>query len=94
MSQQQRDRKKAQLLRTIQQQRLDLCAGKNAWLDSTAKYDRYWHGLVQWRRYWIVGSGLIALYNVRHPSRLLRWGKRAVGLWGTVRLIRKTLFLR
>ncbi|PWC13289.1 cell division protein FtsH [Brenneria roseae subsp. americana] len=90
MSQQQRNREKAQLLRAIQQQRLDLSAGKNEWLDSTAHYDRYWHSLMQWRRYWIVGSGLIALYGARHPSRLIRWGRRALGLWGTLRLLRKT----
>ncbi|MFC3394307.1 YqjK-like family protein [Brenneria rubrifaciens] len=90
MSQQQRNREKAQLLRTIQQQRLDLSARKSEWLASTARYDRYWQNLVQWRKYWIVGSSLIALYGARHPLRFIRWGRRAIGLWGTAKLLRKT----
>ncbi|MEQ9887724.1 YqjK-like family protein [Pectobacterium zantedeschiae] len=87
---QQRDREKAQLLRRIQQQRLDLSAGKKNWLNTTARYDRGWQSLMQWRKYWIVGSSLVALYGVRHPSRMIRWGRRVVGLWGTFRLVRKT----
>lgn len=94
MSHPQRDKEKVQLLRKIQQQRLDLSANKKYLLGSTAPYDRYWHNLLQWRKYWIVGSGLIAVYGVRHPSRLIRWGRRAVGLWGTLRFFRKTFSSR
>ncbi|MCL2898376.1 YqjK-like family protein [Brenneria tiliae] len=94
MSHQPRDEEKTRLLRKIQQQRLDLSAAKKCWLESTAPYDRYWHNLLQWRKYWVFGSGLIALYGVRHPSRMIRWARRAVGLWGTVRLFRKTFSLR
>ncbi|MCL2891823.1 YqjK-like family protein [Brenneria tiliae] len=94
MSHQPRDEEKTRLLRKIQQQRLDLSAAKKHWLESTAPYDRYWHNLLQWRKYWVFGSGLIALYGVRHPSRMIRWARRAVGLWGTVRLFRKTFSLR
>ncbi|RLM20572.1 cell division protein FtsH [Brenneria alni] len=94
MSHQQRDREKTQLLRKIQQQRLDLSSGKKHWLESTASYDRYWQNLLQWRKYWVIGSGLIAIYGVRHPRRMILWGRRAVGLWGTFRLFRKTFSRR
>ncbi|ATA25439.1 cell division protein FtsH [Brenneria goodwinii] len=94
MSHQQRDKEKIQLLRKIQQQRLDLSANKKSLLESTAPYDRYWHNLLQWRKYWVVGSGLIAIYGLRHPSKLILWGRRAVGLWGTFRFFRKTLSRR
>ncbi|MEE3651256.1 MULTISPECIES: YqjK-like family protein [unclassified Brenneria] len=94
MSHQPRDKEKMQLLRKIQQQRLDLSAGKKQWLESTATCDRYWQNLMQWRKYWVIGSGFIALYGIRHPSRMIRWGRRAIGLWGTVRLFRKTFSLR
>ncbi|MFE8048176.1 YqjK-like family protein [Brenneria goodwinii] len=94
MSHQQRDKEKIQLLRKIQQQRLDLSANKKSLLESTAPCDRYWHNLLQWRKYWVVGSGLIAIYGLRHPSKLILWGRRAVGLWGTFRFLRKTLSRR
>ncbi|MEH2920547.1 YqjK-like family protein [Samsonia erythrinae] len=91
---QQREMKKAQLLRQIQQQRLDLSASKNRWLNATARYDRYWQNLMQWRKFWIAGSGLVALYGIRHPKRMFLWGRRLVGIWGTFRFMRKTLKLR
>ncbi|MEA9390385.1 YqjK-like family protein [Acerihabitans sp. TG2] len=85
---------KAQLLRKIQQQRLDLAAEKQQWFMATAGYDRSWNMLVNLRKYLIAGSSLFALYTVRHPSRLVRWTKRALGLLGTIRLIRSTLLSR
>ncbi|MEE3662285.1 YqjK-like family protein [Brenneria sp. g21c3] len=90
---QQRDKEKILLLRKIQQQRLDLSANKQYLLKSTAPIDRYWSNLMQWRKYWVVGTGLIAVYGIRHPSRLILWGRRAIGLWGTFRFLRKTLAL-
>ncbi|MEH0833975.1 YqjK-like family protein [Pectobacterium cacticida] len=95
MSQRQsREREKAQLLRHIQQQRLDLAAAKRHWLATTARYDRGWRNLMQWRKFWIVGSGLIVLYGVRHPRRMILWGRRLVGLWGAFRFVRKTFISR
>jgi len=82
---------KAQLLRKIQQQRLDLSAEKRQWSIATARYDRGWNTLLSLRKYLITGSSLLALYNIRHPSRMVRWTKRALGLLGTFRLIRSTL---
>ncbi len=82
---------KARLLRKIQQQRLDLTAEKREWFIATAGYDRGWNTLLSFRKYLIAGSSLLALYNISHPSRLVRWTKRALGLLGTIRLIRSTL---
>lgn len=82
---------KTQLLRKIHQQRLDLGAEKRAWYFATARYDRGWNTLLSLRKYLIAGSSILALYNIRHPSRLVRWTKRALGIAGTLRIIRSTL---
>ncbi|NDL63572.1 YqjK-like family protein [Acerihabitans arboris] len=82
---------KIELLRKIHQQRLDLGAEKRAWYYATARYDRGWNTLLGLRKYLIAGSSLLALYNIRHPSRLILWTKRALGIIGTIRLIRSTL---
>lgn len=87
---QSREQKKEQLIRQIQQQRLDLTANKTLWLDTTEPLDRGWQTLYGLRKYLAIGSGVVALYAVRHPSLLIRWSRRALSLWGTLRLVRKT----
>lgn len=82
---------KIQLLRKIHQQRLDLGAEKRAWYFATARYDRGWNTLLSMRKYLIAGASIMAIYNVRHPNRMVRWVKRAIGLMGTLKLIRSTL---
>lgn len=64
---QERERQKAQLLRQIQQQRLELSACRRHWLDATAPLDRGWHTLLSLRSWLMVGSGLMAVWSVRHP---------------------------
>ncbi|CNI42596.1 YqjK-like family protein [Yersinia pekkanenii] len=94
MSRRQLALEKAALLREIQQQRLDLANSTAHWIDVTAPYDRVWAQIVSMRKYLIVGSSLVALYSIRHPSKLIRWSRRAASVWGTVRLFRSTFFLR
>lgn len=86
-----RDERKAELLRQIQQQRLDLSADKVFWLERTARYDRGWLTLVNLRRYVAVGSGLMAVWSVRNPRFITRWAKRGLGLWSTWRVVRTFL---
>lgn len=83
-----RDERKAELLRQVQQQRLDLSAGKKFWLESTARYDRGWLTLLSFRRYAAVGSGLMAIWSVRNPRMISRWAKRGLGAWSTWRMVR------
>lgn len=86
-----RDKRKAELLRQVQQQRLDLSAGKKSFLASTARYDRSWLTLIGLRRYVAVGTGLMAIWSVRHPRILTRWAKRGLGVWSSWRMIRNFL---
>ncbi len=86
-----RDERKAELLRQVQQQRLDLSAHKKHFLEVTARYDRGWLTLVSMRRYVAIGSGLMAVWSVRNPRFITRWTKRGLGVWSTWRLMRNYL---
>ena len=81
---------KVRIMRKIERQRQELSRAGDDWLDATAKIDRGWVKLVDMRKYLVVGSSLIAVYGIRHPSMIVRWSRRAFGIWGTVRLFRKT----
>ncbi|KAA9002829.1 cell division protein FtsH [Affinibrenneria salicis] len=91
MSRTQRERDKARLLRHIQQQRLDLSASKKQWLETTETCDRYFGGLLGLRKYLLAGAGVMAVYGLRHPGKLVLWTRRAIGAWGTIKFLRKAL---
>lgn len=84
-------KRKALLLSQIQQQRLDLTATRRDWLETTGVYDRGWNTLLSLRSWALVGSSVMAVWSVRHPSLLVRWAKRGLGLWSVWRLVRSTL---
>ncbi|MEN3261658.1 YqjK-like family protein [Sodalis endosymbiont of Spalangia cameroni] len=86
--------KKRLLLHQIQQQRQALGVQSRRWQLATAPWDRRWMRLLSLRRYLIAGTSLLALYNVRHPSRLMRWAKRGIGILGAVKMVRKALETR
>ncbi|WP_074011814.1 YqjK-like family protein [Candidatus Sodalis sp. SoCistrobi] len=83
--------KKLLLLRQIQQQRQALGVQGRQWQLAVAPWDRRWIRVLSLRRYLIAGTSLLALYNVRHPSRLMRWAKRGIGILGAVKMVRKAL---
>lgn len=68
-----RERRKAQLLSQIQQQRLDLSASRREWLETTGAYDRRWNMLLSLRSWALVGSSVMAIWTIRHPNMLVRW---------------------
>ncbi len=82
---------KARLIRKIERERADLAIAADEWLVSTTKLDQVWLKVVDARKYLVIASSAAAIYSIRHPSRLIRWSKRALSIWGTVRLFRKTL---
>ena len=89
--QQERERQKALLLRLIQQQRLDLSASHRHWIEATAPIDRGWNTVLNLRSWAMVGSGIVAIWSVRHPRFLMRWAKRSLGIWSTWRMARNLL---
>ncbi|ACZ75441.1 conserved hypothetical protein [Dickeya parazeae Ech586] len=82
---------KRQLLRRIQQQRLDLAAEKNRWLEMTAPYDACWQKWARVRRYLVLIPPAIAILGIRHPQRLIGFARRAATVWSTVKLVRAIL---
>jgi len=84
-------KRKARLLSEIQQQRLDLTAGRRDWLEATSPYDRGWNTLLSLRSWALIGSSALAVWSVRHPNMLVRWGKRGLGIWSLWRLVKTTL---
>ena len=60
-----RERRKAQLLSQIQQQRLDLSASRREWLEATGAYDRRWNMLLSLRSWALVGSSVMAIWTIR-----------------------------
>jgi hypothetical protein len=91
MSDRERAKRKAFLLSQIQQQRLDLSAGRRDWLEATGGYDRGWNTLVSLRRYALAASSVMAIWTVRHPSFMMRWARRGFGAWSAWRLVRNTI---
>ncbi|MDN5680108.1 MAG: YqjK-like family protein [Ewingella sp.] len=80
---------KVKLLRKIERQRAELSAGRLEWLEATAKVDRGWVKFIDMRKYLVLGSSVLAIYGIRHPSKVVRWSRRAFGIWGTVQLFRR-----
>ncbi len=91
MTRAEREKRKAILLGQIQQQRLDLSACRKEWQYATAPWDRGWNTLLSLRSWALVGSGVMAVWSVRHPNFLLRWARRGFGAWSTWRLARNAL---
>lgn len=90
-SRREREARKAYLLSQIQQQRLDLSAGRRDWLDVTHAYDRKWNMLLSLRTWALAGSGVFAVWGLRQPNRLVRWARRGFSVWSAWRLVKTTL---
>ncbi len=94
MSRTQRQLEKAALLRQIQLQRRDLAGETHRWLETMAPYDRGWQSVVKLRKLLLVGSGMMALYNLRHPNHVLRWSRYGLQAWSSIKLIRQVFYSR
>lgn len=91
MSRRDIERRRDELLAMVQQQRLDLKACERDWYQATYRYDHLWHTVFGLRRYVAIGSGLAAIWSLRHPGFVMRWAKRGFGLWSSWRVIRNAL---
>lgn len=96
MKDREREQRKTELLSQIQQQRLNLSVAKRQWLEVTEPYDKGWNTLVSLRRYFVVAGGVLAIWNVRRPGKMMRLARRGLSVWSTWRVVRtslsKTLF--
>ena len=73
-----RQHDKKLLLQAIEQQRYDLSLSARQWLHTTSALDKGWDTLYQMRKIIFTGLIFFAVYNIRQPTRLIRWSRYAV----------------
>ncbi len=88
----QRKQRKQRLLNKIQQQRQLLAAYGQNWLEVTQPYDKGWQTLVNFKPYLAIGSAMLFLYGLRHPSKFYRGLRHMSRILGIVKVIRNTLY--
>ncbi len=81
--------RKAQLVRQIEAERTALKATAAEWRRSTESIDQGWQFLQRYKAILLSTVGVLALKNLRHPSRLIKWSRRAVSLFSSYLLLRK-----
>ncbi|PMR77643.1 YqjK family protein [Billgrantia endophytica] len=72
-----RTERKATLLTTIEQQRIDILVEANRWKEASRPLDDGWRHLMRYKAPLLAIGGLLLLRSARHPSSLIRMGKRA-----------------
>lgn len=82
--------RKAQLVRQIEAERTALKATATEWRRSTESIDQGWQFLQRYKAILISAVGVLALKNLRHPSRLVKWSRQAISLFSSYLLLRKT----
>ena len=73
------------------QQGLPLGSTRRDWLVATGSYDRGWHTLLGLRSWLLVGSSIGAIWTIKNPNFLLRWGKRGFAAWSAWKLLKNTV---
>ncbi|MCE9663733.1 YqjK-like family protein [Halomonas sp. M5N1S17] len=71
-----RAERKARLLATIEQQRIDILVESSRWREASRPLDDGWRSLMRFRSVILAAGGLAVLQSARHPSSLVRVGKR------------------
>ena len=84
-------RRKKLLLDEIQQQRTQLAQEGQTWLEVTAPYDKAWNILTSLKPILLIGASAVSLYSIKHPKKLVRWGRRAIGAVGLIRTLQKAV---
>lgn len=91
MNKAERELRKAMLITQVHQQRLDLSSSRREWLDVTGSYDRGWNTVLSLRSWLLVGSSIGAIWTIKNPNFLLRWGKRGFAAWSAWKLLKNTV---
>lgn len=86
--------KKQLLVNKIERQRRDLANTSEDWLQVTAPYDRAWKTFITFRPLFIAATGLLSIYSLKKPKRILQLGKKAFTMWGIARTIQSTINTR
>ncbi|WP_174889201.1 YqjK-like family protein [Candidatus Williamhamiltonella defendens] len=82
------DQKIKSMLSKIEQQRLGLINDFETYSKIMAPYDRGWIKITSTNKYFILASGVLAFYVIRHPVRVFMGSRRILKAWSFMRLIR------
>lgn len=83
--------KKQLLIKRIERQRGDLAASSEDWLRATAPYDRTWKTLVTFRPLFIAATGLLSIYSLKKPQRILQLSKKTLTIWSIARTVQSAI---
>lgn len=71
-----RAQRKAELIVTLEQQRIDLLVEAERWQGASATLDSRWHQLARYRGWLYLAGGALLANSARHPRPLIRIAKR------------------
>lgn len=86
-----RELKKALLLNKIMQQRSELANNRQAFLAQTTTFDNGCLTLMKYPKITAAGAGILVVYALRHPRKLMLWSRRALGVWSTLSFVKNSL---
>lgn len=78
-------KEKIQLLEKIKQERLELAGIVTPWFATLDHDGSTWRKFISMRYYLMTGAILLAVYGIRHPSKIMKWSKQGLWAWGTVK---------
>lgn len=88
-SRQDRQRRKMQLLHQVRSQRAEIRLLGEGWTRRMQPVNALWETLYRLRAPVMLCSGLLLRGLRRKPGRLLLYIRRAAGVWGVLRFIRR-----
>ncbi|SDI73155.1 YqjK-like family protein [Billgrantia gudaonensis] len=84
--------RKAQLIDTIERQRIDILVEAHRWREASRPLDEGWHHLMRFKTAFIAAGGVALYQGARHPHSLIRLARR--GLAGALLVNRARRLLR
>ncbi|WP_163559633.1 YqjK family protein [Halomonas sp. NO4] len=88
-----RAERKARLLATIEQQRIDILVDAHRLREASRPIDDGWHSLMRFKTAFIAAGGVALFQGARHPHSLVRLARRAVAAALLVNRARRLLRL-
>lgn len=90
MNKAERELRKAMLITQVHQQRLDSGRADATGLRRPALTIAL-YTLLGLRSWLLVGSSIGAIWTIKNPNFLLRWGKRGFAAWSAWKLLKNTM---
>jgi len=83
-------RRKSVLLQAIAAERETLRHEATQWHAATQRLDNGWAAIMRYRPLLMGAGALLALTTLKKPLHLVRWGRKALSLWTSYQLLKRT----